>query len=94
MATNLALAFLAVCLGSCLAPADAHACCRQSTRPAISAETQDCWLDADGVAVAAIVLPASAGLGVIVHSLAPTTAAARFAGEPVLAASPPFVLRV
>ena len=93
MAANLALAFLGLCLASCLAPADGHACCR-NTRPAISAQTEDCWLDADGVAVAATILPASTGLGAFVDDLPHIAPAAHFEREPRLDASPPFVLRV
>jgi hypothetical protein len=94
MATNLALAFLALCLASCLAPggSDAHACCR-GEKSTIAAATDRCCLDTEGVAAAAGDLPACASTGGSAHMLLPSTPAAHF-GVPRVAASPPFILRV
>jgi hypothetical protein len=94
LATNLALAFLALCLASCLAPADAHGCCR-SKSPMISAQTNGCCLDTDGVSVAAAAndLPADTSVGEVVHSVLTSKSAAPF-GAPATSASPPRVLRI
>lgn len=92
MATNLALAFLALCLGSCLAPADGHACCHRET-PVISAETGGCWLEADGVSVSPIALPADrVEAGTVRATL--TAELARHRDAPLITASPPLILRV
>jgi hypothetical protein len=93
MATNLALAFLALCLASCLAPADAHACCRGAA-PTISAAADDCCLDTDGVRSAADGIPVHAGAGAFVLQLAPKAPPSRIEGGPCVAASPPLILRV
>jgi hypothetical protein len=93
MATNLALAFLGLCLSSCLAPAEAHACCR-SKAPTISAETDGCWLDTDGVREAADGLLANSSLAPVMHPVSLNPPAALFHGAPRVAASPPLVLRV
>lgn len=94
LATNLALAFLALCLASCLAPgaSDAHACCR-GQKSTIVAATDGCCLETEGVAAAASDLPARASMGVIVHRVLPSTPAAHFT-LPRVAASPPFILRI
>jgi hypothetical protein len=93
MATNLALAFLALCLASCLAPADAHACCR-SKSPLISANADGCCLDTDGVSVAAANdLPADTSVGEVVHLVLTSKPGAAF-GAPAASASPPRVLRI
>lgn len=94
MATNLALAFLALCLASCLAPggAESHACCR-GEKSTIAAATNGCCLDTEGVAAAASDLPACASVGGIVHMVLASTPAAHFT-LPRVAASPPFVLRI
>lgn len=95
MATNLALTFLALCLASCLAPggAEAHACCRGEKFAIAAAETDGCCLDTDGLTAPASALPASAGMGGIVHTVQPSAPAAQFA-LPRVAASPPLILRV
>jgi hypothetical protein len=92
VATHLALAFLAVCLGSCLAPAEAHACC-QSKAPAITAETGGCFLHTDGVSVTAIDLPADGSGAVVVLTALPTLPVAH-PDAPSVAASPPRILRI
>ena len=92
MATNLALAFLALCLASCLAPADTHACCR-SKIPAISAEESGCCLDTDGVRVVAIDLPADSSRAGVTFS-SPSSPSAVQRDAPAVAASPPRILRI
>jgi hypothetical protein len=92
VATNLALAFLAVCLGSCLAPAETHACC-QSKAPAITAETGGCFLHTDGVSVTAIDLAADSSGVVVVLKALPTLPAAHPVA-PTVAAPPPRILRI
>lgn len=92
LATNLALAFLAVCLGSCLAPRDAHACC-QSKGPALTDENSGCFLHTDGVGVTAIDVPADSNCAVVMLAALPTLLVAHSVA-PAVAASPPLILRI
>jgi hypothetical protein len=96
VATDLALAFLALCLASCLAPGgNAHACCH-SQSPAISAETDGCWLDMEGMTAAGAATAMASSTNPIAFTLAPPIVpnSSNPTAAPPSAASPPRVLRI
>lgn len=93
LAADLALAFIGLCLATCLRSGDAHACCRRSG-PALSAQTDGCCLDTDGVRTAAAALTVSTGHQALLPPPPMPLPGWRAQRSPEATASPPLVLRI